>query len=515
MIVEKDVLIPTGRGDPVAADVFRPDGSGAFPVLATMSPYGKDVQWRDRYPLYEQTDQGPYAVWETPYPEWWVARGYVVVRADSPGTGNSPGSFDPLGPREVDGYYDAIEWAGQQPWSNGHVGALGISWLAMLQWLVAARQPPHLGAIIPWEGSTDPYREFLRHGGILSNAFLEMWWKLQIEPQIADAAAAGAVDLRVEMRKRPLLDQWYKERTPDLKEITVPVLASANWGSLVLHHRGVLEAYGAVASECAQLVISAGTHIGPFYEDWAKERQLRFLDRWLKNDPNGAEDDAPVRLAVRSCGTWTWRDESEWPIARTRWRRLYLEAAEHSMAWTAPEGSGSSTYEAADGCVSLTYTCDENIELTGPVALHLWLSSSTTDADVFVRLQHFSPEGDEYLGVGPQGSAIPLAMGWLRASHRKLDEERSLPYRPYHTHDAPVDLGPGEPTLLSVEVWPTSMVLPKGHRLVLRIASNDDDLVVFAHNDPDDRVGQSSSVTIHTGSSYDSHLLLPVVPPVP
>ncbi|HEY0933966.1 MAG TPA: CocE/NonD family hydrolase, partial [Trebonia sp.] len=183
MIVTKNVLVPTRHGDPVAADVFRPEADGRYPVIVTMSPYGKDVHWPDRFPLYEQADQGPHAVWETPYPQWWAARGYALVRADSPGTGQSPGRLDLLGRPELDGYYDTVEWAAGQPWSTGRIGALGISWLAMLQWHLAALRPPHLEAIVPWEGLSDLYREWARHGGILNDRFTRFWWDLQIAPQ--------------------------------------------------------------------------------------------------------------------------------------------------------------------------------------------------------------------------------------------------------------------------------------------------------------------------------------------
>jgi predicted acyl esterase len=521
MIVEKDVLVPTRHGDPVVVDVFRPDDAGPHPVIATMSPYGKDVHWPDRYPLYEQADQSPYAVWETPAPEWWVAQGYVLVRADSPGTGRSPGRLDLLGPQEVQGYVDTVEWAGEQAWSNGRVGALGISWLAMLQWHVAALRPPHLAAIIPWEGSSDVYREFARHGGILSNAFVRFWWDRQIAPQQHGADRLGddelrerRVDLLDAMRDHPFADGWYQERTADLARIQVPVLAAGNWGSLVLHQRGVLEAFQAVGSQVKQLIVTSGTHIGPFYEEWAKHRQLRFLDRWLKDAPNGAEHDAPVRLAIRSAGSVTWRDEHEWPLARTRWSPLHLDAAKNTLAWTPPADPAEVSYPAPEGGLEFVHRADADVEVTGPVALRLWVSSTTEDIDVFVQLHQVSADGEEQFGIGPQGAPIPLAMGWLRASHRELDRERSLPHRPVHRHDRAVPLTPGEPTPLDIEIWPTSIVLAAGDRLVLRIRGNDEDQGVLAHDDAEDRdtARLRGTTTVHTGGAHDSYLLLPVIP---
>lgn len=513
MRIERDVAVPTRSGSVVSVNVFLPEGEGPWPVIATMSPYGKDVHWPDRYPLYEQADQEPDAVWETPSPAWWTARGYAIVRADSPGTGKSPGRLDLLGPTEVDAFHDVIEWAGTQAWSNGRVGSLGISWLAMLQWLVAARRPPHLAAIVPWEGSSDAYREFGRQGGILANSFLKLWWDRQIEPQRSDPAAGGVV-LLDEMRRREFLDDWYRERTPELDRIEVPVLAAGNWGSLHLHQRGIVEGFLRAGSAVRQLIIASGTHIGPFYEPWARERQLRFLDRWLKGAPNGAENDPPVRLAIRVGNDVVWRDEDEWPIARTRWRRLYLDAPSGVLADVPPRGEASASYSANDGELRFVHEADREVEFTGPMAARLWLSSTGHDLDVFLHFHVEDRHGAIRMGIGPQGDPIPLAMGWLRASHRELDPGRSPPWRPFHRHESASPLVPGQPVALDVEIWPTCITLAPGERLVMRVRASDDDLGVISHNDPVDRgVLRGFTTTLHTGGRFDSFLQVPEIPP--
>lgn len=520
MIIERNVEVPTQTGSFVSVNVFRPDGVGRWPVIATMSPYGKDVHWPDRYPLYDQADQSDEAVWETPDPEWWTERGYALVRADSPGTGASPGRLDLLGAEEVDGFYDVIEWAGVQEWSTGRVGSMGISWLAMLQWLVAARRPPHLAAIIPWEGSTDPYREFGRQGGIFANAFLEFWWRLQIGPQqygsdtrTEEELAADRVLLFDEMQKREFIDDWYRERTPDLERIEVPVLAAGNWGSLHLHQRGTIEGFQRVGSEVRQLVVTSGTHIGPFYEQWAKARQQRFLDRFLKGEQNGAEHDAPVRLAIRGRDQIEWREEDDWPIARTQWRKLHLDASDASMGWDAPSASATTAYSADDGEQRFTFTAKDEVEFTGPMALRLWVSSTGDDVDVMLHLHVEDCDGNVRVGIAPQGGPIALAMGWLRASHRALDEERSLPYRPVHRHTEADPLVPYTPVALEIEIWPTSITLGAGDSLVMRVRAEDDELGPMAHNDPSDRARlRRYTTTLLTGGEYDSALLVPVIP---
>ena len=151
--------------------------------------------------------------------------------------------------------------------------------------------------------------------------------------------------------------------------------------------------------------------------------------------------------------------------------------------------------------------------MTGPVALRLWMSSSGTDADLFAVIRNVAPNGTEvtYPGPLPEGPRIAAAYGWLRASHRKLDPARSTAYRPYHTHDEIQKLTPGEPVRVEIEIWPTSIVFPAGHRLVLEVGSHDDKNTTFQHSDSRDRVYAATN-TIHTGGRFDSRLLLPIIP---
>jgi hypothetical protein len=191
MIIERDVAIAMDDGIHLKADIYRPDSGAPVPVIMTLGPYGKGVRYQDHYatswawmkshhPDILSGSEHRWLTWETVDPEIWVPCGYAVVRVDSRGAGRSPGHLDILSPREVQDYYHAIEWAGTQPWSNGKVGLNGTSYYAMNQWRVAALQPPHLAAIVPWEGPADAYRDFFRHGGILSHRFLETWYPRQV-----------------------------------------------------------------------------------------------------------------------------------------------------------------------------------------------------------------------------------------------------------------------------------------------------------------------------------------------
>ncbi len=511
LVIDKDVSVPTRDGSFVCGDFIRAPGPARTPAIVCMSPYGKDVSWLDAYPDH-QLDISPYTVWETPDPAWWVPRGYAVVRIDSRGIGKSPGTLDPLSTKDTADYYDAIEYVAEQAWCTGKIGLLGISFYAITQWKVAALRPPHLAAIIPWEGANDLYREWARQGGIYANGFVDFWWQLHFIDQ--PMLTGPAVDWRKAFQHHERDDEWFRERSAELEAIEVPVLSAGNWGAFHLHLRGNVEGFTRVASEHKRLIMMTGTHIDPFYTEWARAEQLRFFERWLRDVSNGAELDPPLRLAIRYGQEVEWRDEQQWPLANTEWTRLHLDAAAGSLS-AEPPGSGSVSYDAPAGSARFqTDPVDDVLELTGPLMLRAWVSSSTEDMDLFVALRDLGPEGEEVHGVGPRGGPVPMAVGWLRASHRDLDPERSLPYRPFHRHDRILPLVPGEPTLLEVEIWPTSIVLMPGHRLALDISANDAHMVALVHNSALDRSAArfAGINTIHTGPEHDSHLLLPVIP---
>ena len=203
---EKNVRVDTRNGSHVMVNVFRPEGDGRYPALLNVSPYAKDlhtkdgfpeiwVEMREHMPKLDEKSTLSLHTWETNDPEIWVPYGYACVRMDVPGSGKSPGKLDCYSPTEAAATYDAIEWAAAQPWCNGKVALMGISYLAIIQWRVASEQPPHLTCICPWEGEFDYYREWARHGGILSNAFNELWYPTQVLPLQHGNAASPYRDL--------------------------------------------------------------------------------------------------------------------------------------------------------------------------------------------------------------------------------------------------------------------------------------------------------------------------------
>ncbi|MGB5079354.1 MAG: CocE/NonD family hydrolase [Burkholderiales bacterium] len=533
-------------GARLRADVFRPKSAGRFPVIINLGSYQKDKLWIPPPDLEEAAN--PYMNWETVNPLWWVPRGYIALRVDARGSGKSPGRTDPWSSSEARDFHDAIEWAARQSWSSGRVGTSGISYFAMTQWLVASSRPPSLKAMIPWEGAADMYRDFGYHGGIFSFGFATNWWNNHMahhllgKPQATSTDAFSTPWLWDYMRNN-LDGEWWRGRRAIWENIDIPMYSAGNWSGMGLHLRGNTEGYLRSASKHKKLRIHAGTHYHSFYSEEGRNDQLRFFDHWLKGIDTGVMREPPVKLLIRKGGhgNYEWRTEKEWPIARTRWTKLYLDRGRRSrkgeesgtLAAGAPRKASSISYSASGmtkaGVASASWTStalagslpnmgvsfetpelDEETEVTGPVTLVLWVSSTTEDMDIFATLRNIGPDGNDVFELGQQSQPVPVAKGWLRASHRELDSSLSRPYRPYHTHEARQWLKAGEVVRLDIEIWPTCMVFRKGHRIRLDVQPRDGvGSFPYTHYGADYNTGTNA---IHTGGSRPSHLLLPVIP---
>jgi hypothetical protein len=284
------------------------------------------------------------------------------------------------------------------------------------------------------------------------------------------------------------------------------------------------------ASNQKWLEVHGGSHWAPFYTDYGVALQKRFFDFFLKNKPNGWDKQPRVQLNVRHPGEkFVIRHENEWPLARTQWTRFYLHPESKALDARAPDGGKSITYDPMGNGVTFSMIAEQETEITGPSALKLFASSETNDADFFVVLRVFDPGGREVLFHGALDPKTPVGQGWLRASHRKTDPKRSLPYRPWHTHDELQKLVPGKPVELDIEIWPTCIVVPKGWKIALSIRGRDyehDDAPAslsnmknpmrgcgpFTHDDETDRPPAvfGGKVTVHF--ERQPYLLLPIIP---
>ncbi len=566
MRIDWDVPITLDDGVVLRADIYRPPQEGKFPVILTYGPYAKGLSFQEGYPDQWQrmAAQHPDVTegstnkdqnWEVVDPEKWVPDGYVCVRVDSRGTGRSPGYIDHFSPRETWDFFICIEWAGTQSWSSGKVGLLGISYYAINQWHVASLQPPHLAAMIPWEGAADWYRDMTYHGGILCT-FWANWYNKQvmtvqyglgkrgsINPNTGELAsgpetlsdkelAKNRTDFGEAIKAHPMDDQYHVDRSPIWSKITVPLLSSANWGGQGLHPRGNFEGFVRSASKQKWLEVHGIEHWTEFYTRYGVTLQKRFFDRFLKGLDKDWKKQSKVQLQVRKIDGFVQRGEREWPLARTRWTKLYLNPADCSLNRKPAEKTGRVEFEAlGDGVTFMTPPLKEETEITGPVASKLFVSSSTTDADIFLVLRVFAPDLKEVVFQGALDPHTPIAQGWLRASHRKLDPAVSTKYRPYHTHDVKEPLTPGKVYELDIEIWPTSIVVPAGYRIALTVRGKDYEhpgegiriksfvnemrgCGPFLHNDPDDRPEAifGGKTTIHAGGERSSFVLIPIIP---
>src|SRR5215469_8037678 len=431
MLLEQNTDVPMRDGAILRANGYRPNAGGRFPVLMTFGPYGKDVPLREfmqeawdrlnrTYPEILAASSCKHLVFERPDPEMWVPDGYIVINVDSRGAGKSSGRLDPNSPAEFRDFYDAIEWAGTQPWSSGKVGLLGISYYAAGQWFVAAMRPPHLAAILPWQGTYDFYRDRTRQDGIFASGFLARWWTRSVlrfqhgNPRnecrdiytgarvtgpaalSAEELAANRADYPGDVLAHPLNDDFYRARTPDLAEIDIPALVVANWGGLGLHLRGTIRGYMGLASREKWLKVQSGSYFHTFLQPNNVALQKRFFDRHLKGIDNGFESEPAVEVEIRARGDRVHRvaRASTWPFPEVRWRPFYLDAAAKTLRPDPPQAPASASYAAlSPGVTFTTAPFARDVEIVGPVKARLYVSSSTPDMDLFATVCAFDSEG--------------------------------------------------------------------------------------------------------------------------
>lgn len=487
-----------------------------------------------------------HSAWETPDPGFWTSKGYAVVRADERGLGQSPGVLDTMSSGTCDAFVDVIEWAAEQAWSTGKVGLLGISYYAGSQWRVAARKPKGLSAMIPWEGMSDYYRDRCRHGGILSNAFIKFWWNRQVitnqygrpgraasnwgpdtvEGDLgADELLANRNDQTLDNQAYRFRDEaYYASKEYDMDDIDVPLLSVGNWGGILLHLRGNIEGYAHAGSKFKYLRMITGRHDLPFYYKEEVDIQLSFLDAFLKGDDRvGWSKEgkvAPVSLVLRKGDVgfndaekervYERREEQEWPLARTIYTKYRLSSDDLGLSASTATSSAAvqkrklsyralGTMEKPELLQFTTAPFEQDTEITGHIVAHLNVSVTAdtggptpSDIDLFLTLRHFDAGGKEIFYTGTAGDPVPLTKGWLRTSLRKVNEQHFkhrdwLPHRDYTSKDV-LPVIPGEVYTVDVEVWPTNVVVEKGAKIMLEVASGDTQgSGIFLHNDAVDR----------------------------
>jgi len=519
VVIERNLAVPMRDGVRLLANLFRPTTPGPYPVIMSVTPYGKD-KLADRITTFFMRLSGVkfgklncsrLTGFESPDPVYWAQQGYAVVQADVRGKYKSEGQAGVLRQQDAEDYYDLIEWAASQPWSTGRVGLLGVSYLCMSQWYVAALKPPHLRAIVPWEGVTDLYRELAFHGGIPETRFVRLWVKKRIE-RGRNRRFQMAEDFLAEREAHPLDDAYWAAKRPILENIEAPALICASWSDHGLHTRGSIEGFERISSKQKWLFTHGRKKWETFYGDEALGWQKRFLDHFLRDLDNGMDRVPKVRLEVRKAFyQQEVRSEESWPLSSVQPKLLYLCANTGNLQKEPVASESKMQYRptSRSGKAVFSYRFEQPVELIGSMRLKLWVSTSEgDDLDLFVVLQKLDSAGNQVFFSGFNGYEHDgVAKGWLRASHRELDPSRSTALRPWHKHTRVRKLSSGEVVPVEVETWPSATFFEAGSILQLTIQGHDAAKYPgFGHR----KLVNRGWHTIFTGGSYDSCLTVPL-----
>jgi predicted acyl esterase len=564
-----DVRIPLRDGSYVCGDVFRPANDGKYPVIMSMSFYGKSFyhecicseadaiqkeELEDRY-FSGNPDGLQCENHETVNTAEWVPHGYVVIRIDSRGVCKSPGLQAPLSRQEAEDYYDAIEWAGVQPWSNGNVGLWGMSYVAMTQHNVASLQPSHLKAMIALGTDSDPYNEYLSCGGLWSEAWWTWWWKVWSgKNHCGDRRETDWMSrLSASAFNDPALYGPHSKSfmKPQVEQATAAVWIVGPQTGAVLHQLGSSETFIRSTGAKARKFDFTDAWFPDSYHSQTVAAHRRFFDYWLKGVDNGTMNDPPVRVQVRT-GNAAYFELSEdtWPIARTRYTRHYLDAS--PSAWsgdgvrrdffrisqTLPTVENSTSYDAhlelgtpipfpkghvggtprwSTGVSFVSDPMPEDMVLAGYMKVGLWVASTSSDMDVHVSLRVIDEQDREIryealvMPIDPE-HIHPVGYGPLKVSHRKLDGKRTTEYWPVHTHAEADYAALEKDQIVAIEVGlnPSSALVRKGYRLRLDIQPNAPAGVPSRAYDAS--YHRDATNTIYTGPAHPSYVQLPLIP---
>ena len=518
MKVLRDVHIPMRDGSYLSANIYMPTESGPFPPLLSLHPARKDVVCKDGYMHIQfrfarqpgQITISDEASFEAPDPDFWVANGFVMINIDKKGFGLSPRGDHPQGfftDEEIQNYYDAVEWAGVQPWSNGNVGLLGVSYLAINQYKVAALNPPHLKAICPWEGVSDLYKDWFYPGGVREDGFTPFFsGRIQ--------QFGYAVDLRKEQVSHETRDEWWKAFVPNFEQISVPMLNCISFASQMMHTRGSARAYARAGSAHKWLYTHRGGEWTAYYSTEVNALMLKFFDHFLKGIENGMREHPKVRLEIREFGDKVKevRYENQWPPENVVWTPFYLNSQDKSLTLAPEVPDSACKFDLAKSSVHFSHIFDRNVEIVGPMKLTLYIAlEGCDDANLFAGIQKFH-QGKEVNFDGTYGFPNDIVTKTaLRVALRTVNEALSTPYSPEYDFDTPKPLKEKEIAKLEFQFEPSATYFRKGDelRLVLQGQYFINSLKI---NQPFTYQGNTNGqCKVLTSPEYAGVLLLPVI----
>ena len=547
-VVHEETVFPLPDGVKLAADIFKPKAKvqdEKFPVILSVHPYNQLGQFMPIFPkshssavLKRSDEEKGRGSLEAGDPRFYARRGYVHVIASLRGTGKSEGFYQGwINEREVQDSCDLIEYISRQPWCDGKLGMFGVSYFAMIQWLIASKNPSHLKCIFaPW-ALTDQYRDLWYRGGILNYNYIINWWKKEVpnirykalveeqlgREKIAELAGKllsdeelSAIPEIADALRHPdgngfamdiLLNQfdgafWDRKR-PRYDQIKVPCYMGADWANFGLHLPGAFRSWQALNTP-KKMIIGPPAYLDrPLYQ--LQYESLRWFDYWLKGMDTKIMEEPPIRLFMP--GRNEWRPSVDWPIPETQWTPFYLH--ERGLLWEHefwPNEGSDSFFDSPWERGHIEYETPqfvENTEIIGPIVLNLHASS--TDSEVLWIVSLFKVDSD--------GQRRLLTKGWLRGSQRRVDPQRSKAWEPFHPHTKREPLEPNAIHEFNIPIRPTACILTTGTRLALQIKSADD-----APNHPLEALATGSvrrqtpaRITVYHDEAHPSHILLPVI----
>jgi uncharacterized protein len=544
---EKNIMVPTRDGTKLAVDIFRPDVEGKFPGLLAMSPYGKEEQ---EYLLGPQP-LNKSAVWdgniEAGDTSEIVARGYIHVVADVRGTGYSEGEyFGGYTTLEARDGADLVEWIARQPWCDGNVALVGYSYYSKIALKVAIEQPPHLKCLFVSHVAGDHYRESGYSGGVLSLFQYGIWDGRHGTSGIARKNAVSEMEKNLSEKELERLRQeilqdpdiryypnmyhlihypyknprffdilvnpydgpfwWERSAYQDYDKIQVPVHVI---GKVAHEGGGYWDVYAGLNTPKKLFVKPNAPEERPWREDF--ELMIRWYDHWLKGNDTGLMNEPPVKIYMQ--GANKFRLEKEWPLPETEHTKVFLRRWE-SLSFE-PE-----LYQPDPDCFlqqplylstkrdSVKYLSPplpSDMEVLGPAALNLYASIDTDDTNWIAKLYD----------LAPGGSQTRLGKGYLKATHRALDPQKSTSARPFHPHtrESLQAVKPGEIYEYNIELGILTGVFKAGHRIKLEIESMESprDPEMQIHYHPHLPSSRTTLHKIYRNRECQSHFLLPIV----
>jgi predicted acyl esterase len=534
--IDHDVAIKVRDGCILYADIYLPPNapSRSVPAILCWSPFGKKFNGIDSLRLMTPWNLGipdgtlsGLEKFEAPDPAEFVPHGYAIVNVDSRGAFDSEGCMAIMGTQEAQDGYDVIEWLAQREWCNGSVGMAGNSHLAIIQWFVAALQPPSLKAIAPWEGCGDLYREQFARGGIYGG---DLFDHLIVKYMLR--GRNGIESFRKMFEKHPLANDWWNDKRPDMTNINIPTYITGTWGN-TMHGMGAIRGWLEVQSKQKWLRWHP-------YQEWfdlwgnpqANVELLSFFDRYLKGIENDWEQTPRVRMAVLRYGEadpWDGIVEEGFPLARTNYRKAYLETEGDLLLDHPSPLPGAVSYNAEDPTdfAKFTYTFPTRTQLVGiPKAVLYMHCDDHDDMDVFLVLSKLSASGELMFNLNIPWKGLPVSTideipadkrtevilyqgptGILRASQRAIDTSKSMhPNWPFYPNDKQEKVSPGTVVRLEIGVWGMGVQYEAGESLQLRVSGH---YQGFSNFGTHEHVQNKGRHWVHVGGEYNSHLVLP------